>query len=144
MSAENARSSASCCVSQPLLKRGRVKHALASEKLVKDKSERENVRLRGECPADNLLRGHVRWRPRNRFCLAVLRGHGESEIGEASMPATVDHDIGRLQIAMQDSLVVRCRQSGTQLARDFKNLLVRESPNPLQQGGEVFSIDVLH
>src|SRR6185436_17224070 len=95
----------------PLLKGGRLKHALANEELVNDQAERKNIRLRREGSADNLLRSHVRGRTRNLSCRAALRGHRKSEIDDASMPATVDHDVGRLQIAVQDSLVVCGRQS---------------------------------
>src|SRR5205085_9859132 len=48
------------------------------------------------------------------------------------------------QIAMKDSPVASGGQPGAQLACDFHNFLDWESPDPLQQRGEVLTVDVLH
>src|SRR5437870_5795488 len=60
------------------------------------------------------------------------------------MPAAVDHDVGGLQIAMDDLAVVRGRQSGADLARDVHRLAMRKSAEALDQRLEIFAVDELH
>ena len=69
---------------------------------------------------------------------------GEAEIGEQHLAARVEHDVGRLQIAMQDALLVRGREPGAQLAGDLERLVGGKPPDAPQQRAEVLAVDVLH
>jgi len=62
-----------------------------------------------------------------------------------SRPApTVEHDVRRLQVAVQKADLVRGREAGAQLPRDLDRLVLREAPDPAQERREVFPIDVFH
>jgi hypothetical protein len=57
-----------------------------------------------------LLRRHIGRRAgANIPELHFLRQHRQAEIGDAHLAAAVDHDVGRLQIAMQHAAIVRGR-----------------------------------
>ena len=58
--------------------------------------------------------------------------------------AAVEHDVGRLEVAVQHALVVRGRQAGAQLPRDLDRLVRRQPADAAEQGGEVLAVDVLH
>jgi hypothetical protein len=69
---------------------------------------------------------------------------GKSEIGDARTATAVDHHVGRLQIAMQDALLVGGRQTGADAARDLDCFVLRQTPDSPEQRGQVLSVDVLH
>ena len=60
------------------------------------------------------------------------------------LAAAVEHDVGRLEVAMQHALVVRRRKSGAQLPRDLDALVLREPSNPPEQRSQILAVDVLH
>ncbi|HEV7428635.1 MAG TPA: hypothetical protein VGQ46_19945 [Thermoanaerobaculia bacterium] len=74
----------------------------------------------------------------------VLAGHGEAEVGDARLAAAVDHDVGRLEIAMQDPFRVRGGEAGGKSARDLDGLVMREPADALEQARKVFAVDLLH
>ena len=74
----------------------------------------------------------------------ALRETGQAEVGDSSAAAAVDHHVGRLQVAMQNALIVGRGKAGAELARDLQRLLVGQAADPPQQRGEVLAVDVLH
>src|SRR5260370_36361666 len=61
-----------------------------------------------------------------------------------STAAAVQHYVARFQVAMQHSLIVCGRQSGTKLARNFQSFIRGQPTDPSQQRTEVFAVHVLH
>ena len=76
--------------------------------------------------------------------MSFISKRGEAEVGDARGPAAIDHHVGRLQIAMDDSQAVGSGESGAEIAGDVECLVVREFSNAPQKRGEVLAIDVLH
>ena len=58
--------------------------------------------------------------------------------------APVDHDVGGLQVAVQDAPLVRRGEAGAELARDLERLVRRAGARCAQQRGEVLAVHVLH
>ena len=69
---------------------------------------------------------------------------GNAEVGDPHLTAAVNHDIGRLEIAMQHSLIVGGPQTGTQLPGDLDRLVAGQPADAPQQRGQVFAVDVFH
>ena len=69
---------------------------------------------------------------------------GEAEIRDQHVAAAVEHDVGRLQIAVQHPLVVRGREAGAELARYFEGFVRGQTADAPQQGSQVLAIHVLH
>jgi hypothetical protein len=59
-------------------------------------------------------------------------------------PRAVHHDVGGLQIPMQDVALMCRRETGAELPRDLERLGLREPADPAQQRREIFSVHVLH
>ena len=59
-------------------------------------------------------------------------------------PAAVDHDVGRLEVAVQHAFRVRGRQPGAQLPRDLDPFVDRQPADALQQRRQVLAVHVLH
>ena len=99
-----------------------------------------------EHPLD-LLRRHVADGPAPRA--AVARGGGErghAKVRELNHAAAVDHDIGGLDVEVEDEVLVRVRQGLGDGVQDVGALLGREA-SPLHAGEElreVESVDILH
>jgi len=77
------------------------------------------------------LRGHVGGSARDAVLAGSSLGQGQSEIGEARLAATVDHDVGGLQVAMDDALVVNRRQARAEVAGEV--LVGRQSSDAREQ-----------
>ncbi len=69
---------------------------------------------------------------------------GEAEVGDADAAVRVEHDVGRLEIAVQHAEVVRGGEAGADLARDLGGPLLGEAADPLQQQRQVLAVDQLH
>ena len=69
---------------------------------------------------------------------------GQAEIGDHDLAAAVEHDVGGLQVAMENAFGVRGGESGAKLARDLDGLVLRQAADAAQQRGQVFAVDVLH
>jgi hypothetical protein len=67
-----------------------------------------------------------------------------AEIADPYESRVVDEDVGWLQVAVQHTLGVCGRQTGTQLEPDFDNLLRRHAADAAQQRREVLALDELH
>ncbi len=59
-------------------------------------------------------------------------------------PSSVDEDVRRLEIAMQDALRVGSREPVAELLTDVDHLFGRQPAHPANQRGEVFAMDQLH
>jgi hypothetical protein len=58
--------------------------------------------------------------------------------------ATVDHDIARLEVAMNDAETVGRLEAGRDLSREVDRLGSWQGPDPPNERGEVLTVDVLH
>jgi hypothetical protein len=68
----------------------------------------------------------------------------EAEVGDFGPAAAVDHDVGRLQVAMQHAFVVRGREACAELPRDFDSLVFGQPADAPQKRGQVLAVDILH
>ena len=69
---------------------------------------------------------------------------GQAEIHDQDFAAPVEHDVGRLQIAVQHAFVVRGGQAGADLARDLQRFVGGQAADAAQQRRQVFAVDVFH
>jgi hypothetical protein len=102
----------------------------AGEKLVEDAGERVLVGAAVELPAADLLRGEVVQRPRqgagSGYGVACCELRGEPEVGEVAVARSVDEDIRRLHVAMDETAGVRGVERVRDLTDDRERLLRRE------------------
>ncbi len=115
--------------------------------LVEDHAEREDVGLRADRLALDLLRRHVERRPDDGAGLRharLLGGLGHAEVGDVDPIRGVEHDVLRLQVAMDDALIVGGLEALGGLAEDPQQSLDRELALLLQDRREVPSVDELH
>src|SRR5213078_4508401 len=98
--------------------------------------------------AAGLLGGHVIRRPQHRAGLGgaprgpVARQAEVHDVGpERSVLSARHHDVGRLEIAVEDARPVRLVDPESGLAEDHRRLLDGE---PARQGAERLATDVLH
>lgn len=91
-----------------------------------------------------LLRCHV-GRCSSHFSFGPIFGQrGQAKVGNPHLAPTVNHNIGGLQVAVQDTFVVRGGQSGTQLPSNLDSLVFWQPADSTQQHTQVFAVDVLH
>jgi hypothetical protein len=94
----------------------------------------------------DLLRGHVVHRPHHHAFLGHPRvaETGDAEIENLQHTVAVQHDVGRLDIAMNDAGVVRVGKAGTQIL-DHRQAPRHRQRRPLTEHmREGFPGDVLH
>ena len=88
----------------------RRKRPLAGKDFVKHKAKRINVAPRADFFSFKLLRSHVRRSAAPDISPLNLVGDaGQTKIGNHHLPAAIEHNVRRLQIAMQDAFGVRGR-----------------------------------
>lgn len=96
--------------------------------------------------ASNLLGRHVGGRaddcPRLRQAAAVEMG--DAEIGDLDPPAAGQDDVRRLDVAMDDAVLVAVLQPGEQPRHDHRHLIRRQRLPRQQPGTERGALDVLH
>ena len=96
-----------------------LKRLLAGQKLVEHDAHRVKVGLGREVSfASALLRRHVGCGADGAIDLGdggAIKVLGDAEVGEFDGAVFEHHDVGRLQIAMDDALVVGVLQSGAKL-----------------------------
>jgi hypothetical protein len=130
--------------------RGAVERPLARQHFVENRAQAENVGARVERLAPDLLRRHVSRRSHHqaRFCAAVGGSHqvfrtrihlgefGQPEVENLQPPIFRDEQVLRLQVAVQNSFFVRCRQPVGHLHGIVKRLALGNRPalEPVAQG----------
>src|SRR3989441_742264 len=98
-----------------------------------------------EVSASKLLRCHIGWRARADFRSLDGRGDaGESKVGDANLSGSIEHDVCRLQVAMDHAAFVCRRKTCANLPRDLRGLIRRKPADSADDRGEIFSIDILH
>ena len=115
------------------------------EELVEHEAERVDVAPDRRALARELLGRHVGRRARDlRAAARRRRRDREAEVGDPHAAAAVEHDVGGLQVAVQDAPVVRRGEPGAELPRDLERLVRRQPADAPQQRGEVLAVHVLH
>ena len=66
------------------------------------------------------------------------------EVHDADSSTAVEHDVRRLQVAMNHAALMRRCQSGAQLTRDIRGFVFRETADAAERRREILAIDVLH
>ncbi len=116
-----------------------LEHPDAGEELVQHEAERVEVAADRDLLARQLLGCHV-----DGSAGAHLGHGGEAEVGELHPSATVEHDVGRLEVAVQHALVVGRGQPGAQLAGDLDRLVLGQAADAAQQRRQILAVDVFH
>jgi hypothetical protein len=127
-----------------LVERARVERALPRARLVEHQTKREQVALHAVRAPLEKLRCHVHQRAGQLPGRHLPRQARHAEVGDAHAAVAVEHDVGRLEVAVQHAAVVDRRQPGAQLPRDVERLAAREAADPPQQPGQVLPVHVLH
>ena len=118
---------------------------LAREHFIQHQAQRINVAAHGDFFSGQLFGRHVGRSAAAHFVAADVVGDSrQAKIGDHDLAAAVEHDVGRLQVAMQNALGVGRGQSGAKLARDVERFVRRQPADAPQQRSQVFAIDVLH
>ncbi len=113
----------------------------AGEDFVEDEAKCVDVAARRDLLAGQLLGRHVGGRA-GAQCLAG--DPRQPEVGDAHPPVAVQHDVGRLEVAMHDPALVRRAETGADLPRHFQRAIFRKAADAFQEGGEVFAVYVFH
>src|SRR5208283_5500897 len=115
------------------------------EQLIKYKPQRIDIAANAGLALSNLFRSHVS----RRTCgfapaRCIVAAQGQPEVRDAHPPSSIQHDVGRLQITMQQSAIVRGRQTGADLVRGLQSLIRWQTTYAAQQRRQVLAVDVLH
>jgi len=125
--------------------RPRFERLLAGEQLVEHQTEGVDVAPDRDLFARELFGRHVGGRPGADLpVLDRLRQAGQPEVGDLDPSATVDHHVGRFEIAVQDALFVSGLNAGAELPRDLHRLVSGQTADAAQQRREILAVDVLH
>ena len=120
------------------------KRPLACEDLIQHQPQRIHVGLRSRRRTVELLRSHVRRRAGLFVASEFIDKAGKSEVRNTHPSPSIQHDIGRFEIAMHDSHLVSRRQARTNLAGEFHAFLGGQVADPSEQCCQVLTVDVLH
>ena len=115
------------------------------EDLVENQPQRIQVALDARGAAGELLGRHVGRSPGDLRGMTPVGGRpGEAEIGDPDLAAPVEHDVGRLQIPVQDAPLVRGRQPPAELLGDLDALVPGKPADPAQEPSQILAVDILH
>jgi hypothetical protein len=93
---------------------------VSGEELVENEPQGINVALYGGTAAGPLLGRHVGRSPGQILTLIALSvADGQPEIHNSGLTAAVDHDVGGLQVPMDDALVMGGGKPRTELMGNF-------------------------
>ena len=67
----------------------------------------------------------------------------DAEVGDLGIAVGGEEDVGRLDVAMDDSLRVRVRQAAQQIGGDAESLVERERARAAKSGQQSLAVDVL-
>ena len=118
-----------------------VEGAFAGEDLVEHEAERIDVAAGGDLGSSELLGCHVGRRARTN---RLTGGARQAEVGDAHASGSIDHHVGRLEVAMHDAPFMRRGKAGADLPGDFESALLREAADPAEQRRQVLAVHVLH
>ena len=117
----------------------------SGEQLIKDQPQRVDIAANAGLALSNLLWSHVGRRTRSFAPTGgIVVAEGQSEVGDAHPPSSIEHDVGGLQITMQQSAIMRGGQAGADLVRGLQSLVRGQAADAAQQRREVLAVDVLH
>jgi len=112
-----------------------------SENFVQNQAQRINVTAPRYFPAGSLLGRHVG--RRSAANVHYFTGYArQAEVGDTQLALPVEHDVTRLQIAVQHAFIVRGGQAGAELAGDFQRLVRRQPPDRARQRAQILAIPV--
>ena len=119
---------------------------LSREHLVEYHAERVHVRRRRQVAPRDLLGRHVRRRACDdggRVVRLPLDPHREAEIEDSTAPLTIHHDVARLEIAVNDSDLVR-RSNRARDVRGNAHSARRSELTVFENDGEVRAVHEFH
>ncbi len=116
----------------------------AGEDFVKDQAQGIDIATDGGFALAELFGGHVGGCAGGGVIGVAVDAAADAEIGNANLTPAVKHDVGGLEIAVEDALVMGGGEAGAQLAGDLDRLVARQAADAAEQGGEVFTVDEFH
>ncbi len=112
--------------------------ALTGPQLPKNQTQAVEIAADADTPTVRLLGGHIGRRatpnvgPRHRV------GHGcQAKVEDAGSPLAVQHHVGGLEVAVEDTLLVNRPQPLADLQRDLERPLRWRVPDPPPQAGQM-------
>src|SRR5262245_66254816 len=113
-----------------LPQRGALERFATRVELVEDEAQGVDVASDRRPRSRELLGRHVRGRSGDVSLNLGVGRDRETEVRDPRAAPTVDHDVRRLQIAMQHALVVRGGEPRAELAGDLERLVRWKPPDP--------------
>ena len=77
----------------------------------------------------------------NVYAFPVIGQRGKARVHDPHHTAAIDHDIGGLQVAVDEAAVVRGGQTGAQLAGSLDAPVARQPADPPPQQTYVFAVE---
>ena len=129
----------------PLDRSGCLIRKASGEQLIKHEPQRVDIAANAGFALSNLLWSHVGRRTCS-FAPAsgIVAAEGQPEVRDAHPPSSIEHDVGGLQIAMQQSAIVRGGETSADLVRGLQSLVAGQAADAAQQRRKILAVDVLH
>ena len=118
----------------------------AGQHLVENDADRVEVGALVHLIALRLLRREILGGPKNGADLrhAGVAGARDAEVHDLDVPVAVDHDVLRLDVAVDDAAAVRALDGGEQLQTDADGFVPAQAIVPADEVFERLALDVLH
>ncbi len=116
--------------------------ASAGEDFVEDEAERVDIAPDGDLLSAQLLGRHIGRRAGPN--VRDLADRRQAEVHDPDPARAVEHDVRRLQIAVQHAALVRGGESRADLPRDLEPLVFRQPADAAEQDREILAVHVLH